>query len=154
MKFFDKVTDLEQVQSAECRVQSGVGILLCICIVLLAGVAFVGCQSAPTAFFNAEKLAVDGATGSMHTYNLYYRQATNAAASDPLKCQKLTQDAQVVWGYGTNFYRTITVVDSLRAAYELNSADTNRTALEAALAALSLQATNIAVIVKSAISRP
>jgi hypothetical protein len=113
----------------------------------------IGCAG-PNAFFNAEKLAVDGATGTMHTYNLWYRGATNAAANDPAKCEALTRNAQVVWGYGTNFHQTIVVVDALRVAYETNSANTNLTALQAALSALSLQATNIAAEVKFLISKP
>jgi hypothetical protein len=112
----------------------------------------MGCAS-PSAFFNAEKCAVDGATGSMHLYNQWYRGATNAAAADQAKCEALTREAETVWGAGTNFYRTITLVDALRVTYETNSANTNLTALQAALGALSLQATNITATVKLLISK-
>jgi len=126
----------------------------CVMVTAFIGGLVAGCTSFSTTAFRSEQLIVDGATGSMHAWNLYYQQQTNAVGTNVQACIALQQRNNIVLGYATNFYRTLVLVDGLRQVYETNSAATNRAALQAGMEALALQGTNVSSVAKSLITMP
>jgi UDP-N-acetylmuramoylalanine-D-glutamate ligase len=98
------------------------------------------CHSLNATLFNTEQLAVDGVSGSVHAFNLYYRTQPSSMS--------LEASRQQVYSFTTNFQRTVAVVDQLRLTVYTNSAPTNTAALSVALSSLGQQSSNITALVK------
>lgn len=101
----------------------------------LLSLGLAACASFDRNVYNAENLAVDGVTGGVHAFNLYYAAATNGAPAS--KIIELNKARDQVYGEVTNFQAVVSVVDGLRLSYAANPASSNQTALAAALGTLS-----------------
>ena len=99
------------------------------------------CASFSTNVFNAENLAADSAKTATHAFNQFYFASTNGA--DVAAMKKLNDARDFIYSADKQLANSLSVVESLRATYALNSADTNKTALQIALSVAQSQASNI-----------
>ena len=117
----------------------------------VAMLAIAGCGTTPpakysTQIFNAEKLAVDSAANATSGFNLYYHTATNGVSEADLA--RLESARLQIYAADRDMSKAVAVLEGLRQAYVANSADTNKTALDAGLVAVQSQSSNIVGLVK------
>ena len=109
--------------------------------------SLIGCANLSTTAFRAEKVVGDTARGSVHAWNQYFPIATNGASV--VECNKLMAEQAQIYDASRKLGATLQVVENLRLAYVTNSAQTNLTALQAALDALNSQSAGIASLVQT-----
>lgn len=117
-----------------------------LCFVTAAAL-LAGCASLNSNTFNAETLAADSATTATHEFNQYYQSATNGASTNDLA--KLNGYRDTLYTADRDLSKALTVLDKARLDYVANSADTNKTAMVAALQTVSDQSSNIVSLVKA-----
>lgn len=105
-----------------------------------------GCASFNADTYNAEELAVDTATTATHQFNQYYQSTTNGASAADLT--KLNTARDQIYSADKDLGKSLAVLDSARLDYVANSADTNKTAVVAALETVSDQSSNVVSLVK------
>jgi len=104
----------------------------------------VGCQTPPeTSVYHTEKLISDSATGAVHTFNVYYKQQTNAAPASA----ELESTRTQIYAASRKLSAMLNVVDQARLNYTQNPAQTNQSAMFIALQAASDQSSNIIAVV-------
>lgn len=117
----------------------------------LVVVLAAGCASFNSTTFRLEKAAADAGTGAVHAWNAYYPAATNGASQ--AECVKLTAEQTQVYEASRKLGATLQVIEGLRLQYVANSANTNLTALQAAVEAAGSQSGAIVLLVKTFMSR-
>lgn len=117
-------------------------------VILNALLLLTACPSLNRNLFNTETLAVDTVTGATHLFNQY--EATLLAQTNHTSQQsaEVAQNKTVVYNMVRSFGVSVKTVDLLRLAYATNSATSNLTALQAGLAALSANSSNIVFTVQ------
>lgn len=108
-------------------------------------IGFVGCTTPNATAFNATSLVADSATAGVHTWNLYYHQATNGVTAAQLATLNSQRDQ--VYDASRKLSAALQVANDLRLEIKTNSANTNLTALQVAIAAASSQASNVVNLV-------
>ena len=113
---------------------------------IAAVLLLAGCASFSTTAFRLEKTAADAGTASVHSFNLYYNISSNS--SSPAELEDLDKKREAVYDASRKLSASLSVLEAARAQYDLNAADTNRTAVQLALEAVSSQSSNITWLVK------
>jgi hypothetical protein len=121
---------------------------LCFCILPSSFcILLAGCASFNANTFNAENLAADAANTATHALNQYYPTATNGATAAQIA--KLTSMRDEIYAVDRDLSKALTVLNKARLDYVANAADTNKTAVIAALQTVSDQSGNIVSLVKT-----
>lgn len=116
----------------------------------LVAATLVACASFDTTTFRTEKAVSDAARGGLHAWNQYVAVATNQLSQ--AECVKLMSEQAQIYDASRKLGATLQVVESLRVAYKQDAANTNLTALQAALEAASSQSGAIVELVKTFMS--
>jgi hypothetical protein len=111
-----------------------------------------GCASFNANTYNAEKLAVDTATTATHGFNQYYQSATNGASAADLA--KLNSARDQIYTVDRDLSASLAVLDQARLQYVANAADTNKTAVLAAMQTVSQESSNLVSLVKTFLPPP
>lgn len=104
-------------------------------IAMLALLALCGCANLNTTAFNAEKLLADTGTGSVHSYNVYYQQATNGATA--AKIDSLNKERDQIYDASQKLAAVLAVAETARLAYATNQTPATKAALQLSMSALS-----------------
>ena len=107
----------------------------------------VGCGSFNATIFRSEKTAVDLAYGATHSFNQYYSNAVAQPNLSSSEREKLDQTKDQLYDADIKLSATLQTLDAARAAYALNSADTNKSKVLLLLEAVGSQSTNIVTLV-------
>jgi hypothetical protein len=118
------------------------GILSLLTVATLAA----GCASFNATTFNTEKLAVDSATTATHEFNQYYQTATNGATD--AQVAKLNSFRDQIYAADKDLSKALFALDAARIDYAANAADTNKTAVMAAVQTVSDQSGSIVALIK------
>lgn len=116
--------------------------------------ALAACTGANRNLYNAEKLAVDGVAGSTHVLNAWYQNQTNSPTIKPEEVNTLSNKVALIHSDVRKFGNTVNTVDHFRLAYATNSANTNLTAFQAGVTALTGQAQSIEQAVQTLMGGP
>lgn len=108
-----------------------------------------GCANFSNTAFRAEKIAADTAYGALHSWVIYYKNATNGAPSEEI--QKLNERAIQFNELSRKVGTTLATTESLRAQYSTNQ--TIKPILQNSLEALTSQSSNIAHLVSTFINK-
>lgn len=125
--------------------------LLCAGALLVCAASCPKTTSVNSTLFNAENLADDTATDAVHGFDTYFTGATNGLNDAGIT--ELIATKTQVHDYAHKFGADLIVLDNLRLAYKANSADTNKSAAFAALAAVTAESSNIVNLVAPYISK-
>jgi hypothetical protein len=116
-----------------------------ILLVILA-CSVVGCGTLNNRAFRTNNLAADTGIGAVSAFNAYYRSATNGA--DTVKMQDLNAAKAKVYTASKKLSLSLATSEKIREDFELNAANTNRTALLITLDVVSQNVSNIVATVK------
>jgi hypothetical protein len=130
--------------------KSKIGQMILIATVGVAALTLVACKSFDTTTFRTEKAVGDAGKGAVHAWNQYIAVASNEVSQ--AECIKLMQEQAQIYDASRKLGATLQVVDGLRVAYKANAANTNLTALQAALEAAGNQSGAIVELVKAFMS--
>ena len=122
-------------------------VVACLLAFPVVSVTFTACALFGTNVWNTAKVAGDTGRASVHAWNLWYAQATNGVSANTLS--NLNAEQTQVYDASRKLGASLIILTNLAESYTLNSADTNKAALQAGLDAVLGQSKNVAALIKT-----